>query len=127
MSANAAKKVAAIVALSSLAMLGFVVLRTEMLERSYAIQECGRELRESREHLRVLQFEVGQKKALANLDSISNRLSSSLSRPARVNHLVIQNVQTPVIEPQNLAFPQNFFSLFSVVPEAFAKSDDKTS
>ena len=127
MSAKATRWAVTVIAVGTMAMMGYVVLRTELLELSYSIQEQNKNLKESREELRALRFEVGQKKALANLDSLSARLTGPLGQPARVNHLVIPKAQAPIVETKLMVFPQNFFSLFSMVPDAFAKTDESKS
>lgn len=127
MSVKAARWVVSVIVVMTMAMLGYVILRTELLELSYDIQKQNKSLKESREELRALRFEVSQKKALANLDTLGERLAKPLAQPARVNHLFIESVQPPLLEPKHMAFPQNFFSLFSMAPDAFAKTEDKNS
>ena len=127
MSVKAARWAVSMIAFVTVAMLGYVILRTELLELSYDIQRQNKSLKESREELRVLRFEISQKKALANLDTLSARLASPLAQPARVNHMLVESEKALLIEPKNMVFPQNFFSLFSMVPDAFAKTEDKKS
>lgn len=127
MNVKAARWAVSVIAVMTMAMLGYVILRTELLELSYDIQKQNKSLKESREELRVLQFDVSQKKALANLDTLSVRLASPLAQPARVNHLFVESAKPPLLEPKHMVFPQNFFSLFSMVPDAFAKTEDKKS
>ena len=127
MSAKATRWAVTVIAAGTIAMMGYVVLRTELLELSYTIQEQNKSLKESREELRALRFEVGQKKALGHLDSLSVRLANPLGQPARVNHLVIPKDQTPIVDSKQMVFPQNFFSFFSMLPDAFAKTDESKS
>ncbi len=127
MSAKASRWAVTVIAAGTIAMMGYVVLRTELLELSYAIQEQNKNLKESREELRTLRFEVGQEKALGHLDSLSAGMTSPLGQPARVNHLAIAKASVPVVDAKQMAFPQNFFSFFSMVPDAFAKTDDSKS
>jgi hypothetical protein len=79
MSVKAARWAVSVIAVMTVAMLGYVILRTELLELSYDIQKQNKSLQQSREEVRVLRFEVSQKKALANLDTLSVRLASPVS------------------------------------------------